>query len=48
MAKRNNTRRTHASPGLYYKETVLDYSTQSLGITTLGLSGETVKVVLES
>lgn len=43
MAKRNNTRRTHASPGLYYKETVLDYSTQSLGITTLGLSGETVK-----
>ena len=43
MAKRNNTRRTHASPGIYYKETVVDYSTQSLGITTLGLSGETVK-----
>lgn len=43
MAKKNNTRRTHVSPGIYYKETVLDYATQSLGITTLGLSGETVK-----
>lgn len=43
MAKRNNTRRTHASPNVYFKESVVEYSAQSLGITTLGLSGETVK-----
>lgn len=43
MAKRSSTRRTHVSPGIYYKETEVKYSTKSLGITTLGLAGETVK-----
>lgn len=43
MAKRSSTRRTHASPGITYKETEVKYSTKSLGITTLGLAGETVK-----
>ena len=43
MVKKSNTRRAHVSPGIYYKETELPYSTKSLGITTLGLAGETVK-----
>lgn len=43
MAKKSSSRRTHVSPGVYYKETELTYSTKSLGITTLGLAGETVK-----
>lgn len=43
MAKRSSTRRTHVSPGIYYKETEIPYATKSLGITTLGLAGETVK-----
>lgn len=43
MAKKSSTRRTHVSPGIYYKETELQYATKSLGITTLGLAGETVK-----
>ena len=43
MAKRSSTRRTHVSPGITYKETEVPYSTKSLGITTLGLAGETVK-----
>lgn len=43
MAKRSNKGRTHVSPGIYYKEVEIPYSTQSLGITTLGLAGETLK-----
>lgn len=43
MAKRSSTRRTHVSPGITYKETEVKYTTKSLGITTLGLTGETVK-----
>lgn len=43
MAKKSSTRRIHTSPGITYKETELPYSTQSLGITTLGLAGETEK-----
>ena len=43
MAKKSNRRRTHVSPGIYYKEVEVPYATQSLGITTLGLAGETVK-----
>ena len=42
MAKKS-TKRTHVSPGVYYKETELQYATKSLGITTLGLAGETIK-----
>lgn len=39
----NNARQTHVSPGIYTKETDLNYASKSLGITTLGLVGETVK-----
>ena len=33
----------HVSPGIYAQETVLEYAVKSLGITTLGAVGETVK-----
>ena len=39
----NNARQTHVSPGIYTKETDLTYASKSLGITTLGLVGETLK-----
>lgn len=39
----NNARQTHVSPGIYTKEIDLNYASKSLGITTLGLAGETVK-----
>ena len=44
MAKNNNNARLiHVSPGVYTKETDLTYASKSLGITTLGVVGETVK-----
>lgn len=43
MAKRSSTKRTHVSPGMYFKETTITPTTKSMGITTLGLAGETVK-----
>ena len=45
MANTNNNgaRQQHVSPGIYTKEVELNYASQSLGITTLGMSGETVK-----
>ena len=33
----------HVSPGIYAQETILEYAVKSLGITTLGAVGETVK-----
>lgn len=39
----NSARQTHVSPGIYTRETDLTYAVKSLGITTLGLVGETVK-----
>ena len=39
----NSVRGKHSSPGIYFKETELTYSAKSLGITTLGLAGETLK-----
>ena len=39
----DNIRGTHVSPGIYSKETDITYAVKSLGITTLGLVGETVK-----
>ena len=33
----------HVSPGIYTKETELSYAVKSLGITTLGLAGETLR-----
>ena len=43
MSTNNSARQTHVSPGIYTKETDLTYAVKSLGITTLGLVGETVK-----
>ena len=39
----NSVRGKHSSPGIYYKETEIAYSAKSLGITSLGLAGETLK-----
>lgn len=39
----NSARQTHVSPGIYTKETDLTYASKSLGITTLGVVGETLK-----
>lgn len=39
----DNARGTHVSPGVYSREISLDYAVKSLGITTLGLVGETQK-----
>ena len=41
--KNNNARQTHVSPGVYTKETDLTYASKTLGITTLGLVGETLR-----
>lgn len=43
MAKKSRSKKTHISPGIYFKETEIGYSTKSLGLTKLGLAGETVK-----
>lgn len=39
----DSARGIHVSPGIYTRETVLEYSSRSLGITTLGVVGETLK-----
>ena len=39
----NRARQTHVSPGIYTKEVDLSYASKSLGITTLGVAGETLK-----
>lgn len=39
----DNSRGIHVSPGVYSKETEISYAVKSLGITTLGLVGETLK-----
>lgn len=39
----DNARGVHVSPGIYTRETELNYAVRSLGITTLGIAGETVK-----
>lgn len=45
MANTNNTspRQIHVSPGIYFSESDLGVAAKSLGITSLGLVGETVK-----
>lgn len=40
---RNHGKGVHVSPGVYTKEIDLNVATRSLGITTLGLVGETLK-----
>ena len=39
----DNARGVHVSPGVYSREIDLTYAVKSLGITTLGLAGETQK-----
>ena len=39
----NNVRGIHVSPGVYTAENELTYAVKSLGITTLGLAGETLR-----
>lgn len=39
----DNARGVHVSPGIYTREIELQYAVRSLGITTLGLVGETLK-----
>lgn len=45
MANTTNksARMTHVSPGVYTREVDLTYASKSLGITTLGVAGETLK-----
>ena len=38
-----NNRNTHSSPGVYTQFTDIQYAAKTLGITTLGLVGETKK-----
>lgn len=40
---KNSARQTHVSPGIYTKEIDLTYASKSLGITTAGVVGETLK-----
>ena len=39
----DNVRGIHVSPGIYSKETDITYAVKSLGITTLGIAGETLR-----
>ena len=39
----SNARGKHSSPGVYINEIDKAYATKSLGITTLGVVGETLK-----
>ena len=39
----DNARGIHVSPGIYTREIDLNYAVRSLGITTLGVAGETLK-----
>ena len=39
----DNARGIHVSPGIYSKDTDITYAVKSLGITTLGLAGETLR-----
>jgi hypothetical protein len=39
----DNARKQHVSPGIYTREIDINYAVRSLGITTLGVAGETLK-----
>lgn len=43
MASNNTKKQVHVSPGIYFSESELSIATKSLGITNLGLAGETLK-----
>ena len=43
MADTKTLKRVHSTPGIYYTETELTYSQKSVGVTRLGVAGETQK-----
>lgn len=43
MASRTNTTRPHSAPGLYFGDSVEGSTSKSVGITTLGVAGETLR-----
>lgn len=43
MADKKTLRKVHSTPGVYYSEMELTYAPKSLGITRLGVAGETQK-----
>lgn len=43
MADKKTLKRVHSTPGVYFSETELTYAPKSLGITRLGVAGETLK-----
>ena len=43
MASNNTKKQIHVSPGIYFTESELSIASKSLGITKLGVAGETVK-----
>lgn len=43
MANKQILKKVHSTPGIYFSETELSYSQKSLGVTRLGLAGETQK-----
>ena len=43
MASNNTKKQIHVSPGIYFTESELSVASKSLGITNLGLAGETLK-----
>lgn len=43
MASNNTKKQVHVSPGIYFTESELSVASKSLGITNLGLVGETLK-----
>lgn len=43
MADKKTLKKVHATPGVYFSEMELNYSPKSLGITRLGVAGETQK-----
>ena len=43
MASNNTKKQVHVSPGIYFTESEISVASKSLGITNLGLAGETLK-----
>ena len=43
MASNKTKKQVHVSPGIYFTESEISVATKSLGITNLGLAGETLK-----
>ena len=43
MADKKTLKKVHSTPGVYFSEMELNYAPKSLGITRLGVAGETQK-----